>query len=117
MILTPMCYYAKYYYHGHISLPDCWDENEALRLGPGGSNISLYLDTISTEMKYTTAKDKNWACLVSSWKWTNNCHLLIIYLQNFFKSISKFIKPLPEELSEHEKKTLSLNKKFPGFTK
>ena len=48
-----------------FSLPD-WEENEAVRLGPGGSKISLYLDTISTEMKYTTARDRNWACLVSS---------------------------------------------------
>ena len=32
-------------------LPDCCDEKEALRVGPGGSRISLYLETISTEMK------------------------------------------------------------------
>jgi hypothetical protein len=34
----------------------------------GGSKISLYFDTMSTEIKYTIAKDKNWACFVSSCK-------------------------------------------------
>jgi len=32
----------------------------------GGSKISRYLDTINTEMKYTMARDRNCACLVSS---------------------------------------------------
>lgn len=40
----------------------CWEIK-------GGSNISLYLDTISTEIKYTIAKAKNWACFVSSYKY------------------------------------------------
>jgi hypothetical protein len=34
----------------------------------GGSKISLYLDTINTEMKYTIARDRNCACLVSSYE-------------------------------------------------
>lgn len=33
----------------------------------GGSRMSRYLDTIRTEMKYTMASERNWACLVSSW--------------------------------------------------
>lgn len=33
----------------------------------GGSRISRYLDTISTDMKYTIASERNCACLVSSW--------------------------------------------------
>lgn len=32
----------------------------------GGSKISLYLDTIRTETKYTIANAKNCACLASS---------------------------------------------------
>lgn len=31
-----------------------------------GSRMSRYLETIRTEMKYTTAKARNWACLLSS---------------------------------------------------
>lgn len=32
-----------------------------------GSKMSLYFETIRTEIKYTTAKAKNCACLLSSW--------------------------------------------------
>ena len=45
--------------------PD-WDENDADLWVPGGSRMSRYLDTIRTEMKYNSAKERNWACLVSS---------------------------------------------------
>lgn len=31
-----------------------------------GSRMSRYLETMRTEMKYTTAKARNWACLLSS---------------------------------------------------
>lgn len=34
----------------------------------GGSKISLYLDTINTEVKYTMARARNCACFVSSYK-------------------------------------------------
>lgn len=34
----------------------------------GGSRMSLYLDTISTELKYTMASARNCACFVSSCK-------------------------------------------------
>lgn len=34
----------------------------------GGSKISLYLDTIKTEVKYTMARARNCACFVSSYK-------------------------------------------------
>lgn len=34
----------------------------------GGSRMSLYLDTISTELKYTMARARNCACFVSSCK-------------------------------------------------
>lgn len=33
----------------------------------GGSKISRYFDTMSTDMKYTMASDRNCACFVSSW--------------------------------------------------
>ena len=49
---------------GQLS-PD-WDENDADLCVPGGSRMSRYLDTIRTEMKYNSAKERNWACLVSS---------------------------------------------------
>ena len=45
--------------------PD-WDENDADLCVPGGSRMSRYLDTIRTEMKYNSAKERNCACLVSS---------------------------------------------------
>ena len=32
-----------------------------------GSRMSRYLDTMRTEMKYTTARARNCACLLSSW--------------------------------------------------
>lgn len=38
------------------------------RIVTGGSRMSRYLDTINTEMKYTIARDRNCACLLSSWK-------------------------------------------------
>lgn len=38
------------------------------RLSFWGSSISLYFETMSTDIKYTTAKAKNWACLLSSCK-------------------------------------------------
>ena len=40
------------------SLPDC-DENDALRLCPGGSRMSRYLDTMRTDMKYNSARERN----------------------------------------------------------
>ena len=49
-------------------LPDCEDIEALLLEGPGGSKMSRYLDTINTEMKYTTANERNCACLVSSCK-------------------------------------------------
>lgn len=41
--------------------------NDWLRFSFWGSKMSLYFETIRTEIKYTTAKAKNWACLLSSW--------------------------------------------------
>lgn len=38
------------------------------RIVTGGSRMSRYLDTINTEMKYTIARDRNCACLLSSWQ-------------------------------------------------
>lgn len=37
----------------------------------GGSKMSLYLDTINTEVKYTMARARNCACFVSSYKQKN----------------------------------------------
>ena len=36
--------------------------------GLGGSKISRYFDTIRTDVKYTMARARNWACFVSSCK-------------------------------------------------
>lgn len=48
-----------------------------------GSSISLYFETMSTDIKYTTAKAKNWACLLSSCKTNKQTKTLKILKINF----------------------------------
>ena len=52
----------------------------------GGSKISRYLDTINTEMKYTIAKDRNWACFVSS------CGCQKMYVSSASQKLSDYSK-------------------------
>lgn len=65
-----------------------------------GSRMSRYLETMRTEMKYTTAKARNWACLLSSCKEVSQkCHfvfriciltlLTVSYIQSMKVTASK----------------------------
>jgi hypothetical protein len=53
----------------------------------GGSRISRYLDTINTEMKYTMARERNCACLVSS------CENKFSFLKIYFNILLIFHIP------------------------
>lgn len=63
-----------------------------LCLSSWGSKMSLYFETIRTEIKYTTAKAKNWACLLSSWRKRKATVHATIYILILFHIITSKYK-------------------------